>query len=273
MAAASIDARLAAAFGMSALVDCDARARLYMLSCPLVELCTDVDGVILGGVGRARCPSSFDVPLPTDLGVPDAAAFVARFGRSVDEPAESSASSSSSSDSDDVVSDVGETGERGMLRRPDCGDAACERPEGGRTTGDTSPRARSVDDGDGLLAALRRAASRNAATLMRCDESAEAMLLPRGRDGGVIPATDSEDGGRGTSPGPGDTGRTWRKDLRLNESSGDTTSGGATLDFLRSRVAQANMPLCFFGGGTGTTVLDGETCGLREMASREFVRA
>ena len=102
-AAYKAEARCAAAFGIRADVDCDARARLYRLDLSLgaLLLWAEGDALILGGVGLLWCPSS-DVPLPAERGV-IVPVGPWRLGRSVEEPAESL----SELDSDDVESDAG----------------------------------------------------------------------------------------------------------------------------------------------------------------------
>lgn len=279
-AAASIDTRLATALGISVDVNTDARAWLYMLSRPPLPFdCAELDGVMRAGAGActgdsrgrrcggARCPSS-DRAFAADRGV----IVRLRLAPTVDDPAESSPESASESafESESGSDDV------------ECVDAAARRcrvlcaggdvrasADGGRPNRDAPSRPTSADDGDGdgngEFAALRRAAiSRNAATEIRCGESAvgdvdaDPKLPARGR----VPPTarllaempDSADGGRssGSSGGPGDAGRTWRNARRLNAPSSGVGVGAGAGDgllFLRSRCAHENMP--FFGGAGG----------------------
>lgn len=76
--------------------------------------------------------------------------------------------------------------------------------EGGRVT-------------DGLGELFLRAASLNAATLMRWDAS-EATLFPLGLAGGVMNVPESADGGRGTGSSGESVGPTCLNDFKLKES-------------------------------------------------------
>ena len=190
------------------------------------------------GRGLALCPSSEAAFLlgPVAGEAEDFVVFVRR-GLSIDEAPESSDSSVSLSPL--------------MLL-----DLRMAKDEGGRRPPDVPGECPSwLKDGTGEAAVLRRAcASRNAATDIRWEESTEAKLPSRGR---------GRTGGSMAADGDslGDSGPTWRKERRLNESvsreiagsgadaGGDLGSGGG-LDFLRSRLAQEkNPPLPFFWGG------------------------
>ncbi|KAI0922883.1 hypothetical protein AcV5_009750 [Taiwanofungus camphoratus] len=169
------------------------------------------------GDRRAWCPSS-ERAFAADRGV----IVRLRLTPTVNDPAESSPESASASVSEsesesgsDDVECVDAAAQRCRVLRP-AGDV---RPsaDGGRPKGDAPSRPRSPDDGDGEFPALRRAAiSRNAATEIRCGESAvgdgdadaDAKLPARGwapptaRLLAEIP--DSAEGGRssGSSGGP-----------------------------------------------------------------------
>lgn len=82
---------------------------------------------------------------------------------------------------------------------------------------------------------------------MRCEESVETTLAPRGRAGGTSGDEDSDATGLSFDEDSElDSGRTWRKDLRLKDSLGSggraraSGSGFGGFDFLRSR--QLNRP-------------------------------
>lgn len=95
---------------------------------------------------------------------------------------------------------------------------------------------------DATFVELRRACARNCPTEMRCVESDEAMLLPRGRAGG-------SNASLRTCVVAGDSVNcTWRNDFKLNDSKDSTSAGscgktgGEGLDFVLSRVTQENRP-------------------------------
>jgi hypothetical protein len=169
-----------------------------------------------------------------------------RLGRIVEEPAESSDSESpESSDSDDE-----ESWFRASIE-PRTGIGAfwkeLVRSWAFSKESDRDGGRKSTGEGVGEFAVLRRAAiSRNAATEILWDVS-EATLFPLGRGmaGGTKVGPDKEESG------DGDSGRTCRNDLRLNESVFTSTLSvgavSAVLDFLRSLCAHEKSPPCFLG--------------------------
>lgn len=208
----------------------------------------------------ARCPNS-EVALPFPL--PGACCLIVfwRFGRNVEEPAESSSSSSSSSSSDSD-SDVSEE-VIAAERRTTGGFVDAARTDGGRR------------EGTGEFAALRLAAiSRNAATDMR--EASELTLFSRTRGiaGGIRPDGEVLNGERDGST-MGDSAFIWRKERRLNESAEFSTGDGegSTFDFLRSRCAQENRPLGFLseGGVSGSRFVVSSREGEREAGMMPIV--
>ena len=189
------------------------------------------------------CPSSVEA-FPGDFCV----MVRCLLGRIVDEPAESSESESSpDSDSEDdesmCMAKVDGRGTGGMRWKEDPDGRRCEWSRESVLDGGRKRIGELVGEGAALL---RAAISRKAATEILWEES-EATLFPlgRGMTGGVNTVLDKEESA------DGDSGRTCRKALRLNESGFTSTlrEGGtsATLDFLRSRCAHEKRPPCFFG--------------------------
>lgn len=183
-----------------------------------------------------------------------------RLGRMVEEPpdcSDSDSPESSVSDSEEsrlsasVETRVG-IGEVLDGNAPDCRICRCECSSESVLDGGRS----STGDGVGELVALRRAAiSRNAATEIRCEESTEPTLPPRGRGmaGGMSRLLESGESF------DGDSGPMCRKDLRLKDSAPTSTlrEGGssATFDFLRSLCAHEKSPPPPFFGAGGSSVL------------------
>ena len=191
--------------------------------------------------------------------------------------------STSSSSSDDSESED-ESGAEGTGRGLGIGAGVlfgCERSASETTeTVDarflamTSTRRVSADeggrnDGAGELARLRACASLKAATDILWEES-EATLPPlvRGRGGGRRESDKGWGEGWGdcSEGDTGESGETWRKDMRLNddgstggvdEGGDDTVEGWGGLDLVRS-LAQENRPVDFlygFAAGGGWDVV------------------